>query len=125
MIVDAAVLPYAELQQQERDLIGEYCCSYSNGSWIPRELVRFPPEDAFFVKVRINIEALAQLTEANRCGSLRHPARCAEEELQAKAELLIEDQNPFALYGKYKNSWGFFPRKNLSQPQKNLATTEY
>ena len=107
VILEAHVFAYNELNQQERDMIGSLCCSHSTGGWMARDLVRFSPEDACFVRARINIDALARMTEANQCGTTMQVTRCSEEELQTKAASLAGHSNPYMLYGKYKNSWVF------------------
>jgi hypothetical protein len=107
VILEAHVLAYKQLDKQERDIIGSLCCSYSTGGWMARDLVRFSPEDGYFVRARINVDALARLTEANQCGTSTHATRCSEKELQMKAVSLAGHSNPHMLYGKYKNSWVF------------------
>ncbi|MBI4595345.1 MAG: hypothetical protein HY730_03095, partial [Candidatus Tectomicrobia bacterium] len=106
VIIEAHVINYEELSKSEQDKIG-ICCFYSTGGWTVGDLVRFSPEKAYYVRARINIDILARLTEANKCGTITQPARCTEEEIQTKAKALAEHSNPHMLYGKYKNSWAF------------------
>lgn len=106
VILEAHVFTYNELGKKERDRIGSYC-SYSTGGWTARDLVRFSPENAYFVRARINIDALARMTEANQCGTNMQRTRCSEEELQQNVASLVGDPNPYMLYGKYNNSWVF------------------
>ena len=106
VISKAFVLTFDQLEEQEQNLIDSYC-SYSTGSWMSRDLVRFSPQDGYFVKAIINIDALSRITVANQCGTTGNPARCSEKELSMEAESLIGHQNPRMLYGKYKNSWVF------------------
>lgn len=92
VIKSAQILTFNNLDNKQKKIL-EYCCYYYPNNW--RDGVSFEKENAYFVKMKIDNNLLASLTESNTF---------------SKAELLTNGNT--YLYGKYHNRWGFVDNKN-------------
>lgn len=95
VIIQAKVIEYNDLSEEEKEsnFTTNVCCypeNWNNG------VDCISKEDAFYVKVKINNILLAILTESNAF---------------SMDDLL--DENPYLLYGKYHNRWGFWDENGV------------
>jgi hypothetical protein len=89
VIIDAITLNFDDLNDIEKeDMIFTRCCCYPK-NW-NRGVNCIEKEDAFYVKAKININLLAELSESK---------------IFTKDKLI--NSNPHSLYGKYHNRWQF------------------
>jgi hypothetical protein len=90
MVSSSQVVDWNGLPETIKQKVGEYQSYYLNGSWEQRNAVPFKRESAYYVKLILNNQQLAKFSESEAF----------------PADQAITD-NPFMLYGKYKNRWAF------------------
>lgn len=93
VIISATLLKFEDLNDSEKaDMIFDNCCCYPK-NWNQGENC-IEKENAFYVKAKINNNLLSYISETDAF---------------PRDNLLNE--NPYSLYGKYRNRWNFTNEK--------------
>lgn len=105
-VISASVLTYEDLDEETKKSIGSSARFYkADENW--NEGTSFEPKNGYYVSAKIMRKKLAIVSNMYSCGSVTKIRQCSKNELDEKTNKLLSYSNPYMLYGKYKNIWGF------------------
>jgi len=120
VVVNAEVLEFDELgPETQRDELKYASQRYYGPAENWNKGTKFSVETAYYVRATINRKALATATETFGCGSITKARKCSRKKLANNVQKLLEEENHYFLYGKYKNAWKFlYPRGDMPKTDK-------